>query len=88
MKKENIKVGMFVKVKSRKKCEELGWDLEENWFNTNFCGQKVEVVSEVFHAEWLNSAYYDSVDVEYENTSQCIPIHLLKKLKGDSNEQQ
>ena len=88
MKKENSKVGMFAKVKSKKKCEELGWDLEENWFDPNFCGQKVEIINAVSNTEWENSAYYDSVDVKHGGYRQCVPIHLLKKLKDDSNEQQ
>lgn len=88
MKKENIKVGMFVKVKSKKKCEELGWDVDESYFNPNFCGQKVEVVSKVFNADWRKSTYYDSVDVRYGRETQTIPIHLIKKLKEDAHEQQ
>ena len=86
MKKENIKVGMYVMVKSKKKCEELGWDLEENWFDPDFCGQKVEVESKVSNAEWDNSTYYDSVDVKYGSLTQNIPTHLLKKIKEDSHE--
>ena len=88
MKKDNIKVGMFVKVKSKKKCEELGWDFDENYFDSDFCGQKVEVVSKVSNADWGNSTYYDSVDVKYRSLTQSIPIHLLKKIKEDSHEQQ
>ena len=88
MKKENIKVGMFVKVKSEKKCEELGWDFDENYFDRDFCGQVVEVVSNVHNTEWENGTYYDSVDVKHGGYRQCVPIHLLKKLKEDSNEQQ
>ena len=86
MKKEHIKVGMYVMVKSKKKCEELGWDLEENWFDPDFCGQKVEVESKVSNAEWDNNSYFDSVDVKRESLTQTIPFHLLKKLKEDSNE--
>ena len=88
MKEKNIKVGMFVKVKSKKKCEELGWDLEENWFDPDFCGQKVEVVTNVSNTEWRSGDYYDSVDVLCKDLGQCVPIHLLKKLKEDSDEQQ
>ena len=88
MKKENIKAGMFVKVKSEKKCEELGWDFDENYFDRDFCGQKVEVVSKVHNTEWENGTCYDSVYVEYESLTQTIPIHLIKKIKEDSHEQQ
>ena len=84
MKKENIKAGMFVKVKSKKKCEELGWDFDDYWFNPDFCGQKVEVVSKVSNADWGNPTYYDSVSVEYGSLTQIIPIHLIKKIKEDS----
>ena len=86
MKKENIKVGMYVMVKSKKKCEELGWDFGENWFDPELCGRKVEVMSEIFNTEWDNNSYFDSVDVKRESLTQNIPIHLLKKLKEDSNE--
>ena len=88
MKKYNIKVGMFVKVKSKKKCEELGWDFDENYFDSDFCGQKVEVVSKVSNVGWENRTYYDSVSVEYGSLTQTIPIHLLKKIKEDTHEQQ
>ena len=87
MKKENIKAGMFVKVKSEKKCEELGWDFDENYFDRDFCGQKVEVVSKVHNTEWENGTCYDSVNVEYGSLTQIIPIHLIKKIKEDSHEQ-
>lgn len=83
MKKENIKVGMLLKVKRKEKCAELGWDLEENWFNPDFCGQKVEVVSEVSNTDWGKSTYYDSIDVKYGSLTQTIPIHLIKKIKED-----
>ena len=87
MKKENIKVGMFVKVKSRKKCEELGF--EKLIFDWGLCGNIVQVVETDVSEDW-SIGNFPTVRIKEKcsNYRQYIPCALLKKLKEDSNEQQ
>ena len=86
MKLENCKVGIVVKIKSLKKCKELGYD---EHFGSNFCDKKVNI-KYIENGLFFDETPMDYCEVELKNKKiikaiQAIPIQFLKKIKSTDN---
>lgn len=78
MKLENCKVGMIVKVKSLKRCNELG---NRDDFHASFHGKEVEIIGEPEIWSRIIFADKNCVEVKFDGMRQSIPIICLKKIK-------
>ena len=73
---------MVVKVKSLKKCKELGFN---GYFSLDFCGNEVEIKdigNGNFSGEHMD---YCEVELKGKRFTQSIPIQFLKKIKSADN---